>query len=181
MVEGPGSPAFGRLRHPLGQFYEFGISISIPCEVERDVAAQCARDAPAAQRALQAVMAGGAWVQASAEVGPAPGQGAAGIDYGALGARPTGVAGGGEAHELGLRRDAPAAYAAAPGHVARYGACPPALSWMPALSAGAAIGGAACGAASGGATSGAASPLVERSATLSLAMLASAWWVSRPQ
>ena len=78
----------------------------------------------ASRRQSRAAAAGGAGA-AAAEVGAATGQRAGEVDHRAPGAS---VAGDGEAHELGLRRDPPAADAAASGHVARYGACPPALS-----------------------------------------------------
>jgi hypothetical protein len=124
----------GRLRDVLSQFYEFGIAIPIRREIELDIAAQCASETAAAQCALQAVGIGGARLRAAAEIRAAAGQHAAGIDHRARHASRVAVAIDGDAHELGLRRDARAAYAAAPGHVARYGACPPALSDAPAPS-----------------------------------------------
>jgi hypothetical protein len=125
--EGLGSPACGRLRHPLSRFYEFKIAME-GIEVHLDGAAQGAGDAPATRRELQAVGVRSQWGDAPAEVGAAPGQHPGGVDHGAPRAPLVGVTGDGEAHQLGLRRDASATHAAAPGHVARYGACPPALS-----------------------------------------------------
>jgi hypothetical protein len=97
-------------------------------EVELDVAAQRASDATPMQRALQAVGIEHAGTCAATEVGTATGQRAAYVDHGALHAPCFAVASNRQTHQLGLRRDARAAYAAAPRHVARYGACPPALS-----------------------------------------------------
>jgi hypothetical protein len=76
---------------------------------------------------------------------------------------------GGQAYELGLRRDAPAPDAAAPGDVGHYEACPSVAS--PASGSGiASSAGGACPSDCG-----------ERSATLSLSIEESAWWDSRPQ
>src|SRR5581483_776671 len=161
---------------------------------EIDGAAQAARDRSAAQRELQAGGVGSPWGAGAAQVGAAPGQRAGGgEDDDGAGASAAARVGRGEAHERGLRGDPPAADAAAPGDVCGYGACPP-LSCRPAASpageGSAAGGGAGAGSGSpegsaadgaGSVATGAPPPFWERSATLSLAIPASAWWVSRPQ
>jgi putative intracellular protease/amidase len=112
-------PAIGRLCHPLSRFYEFGI--------EGHGAAQRTGDAPPPLGEREAVGAGQRpRARRTAEVGATSRQGACGIDHG-VPRTPAGVSDGGEAHELGLRRNPPAADAAASGHVDRYGVGPPAL------------------------------------------------------
>jgi hypothetical protein len=106
----------------LWRFYEFG--------GKRHGRSQRAGDPAAARRALQARGLGErreATVGATAQVGAAAGQRAVAVEH-RLAAYAGRLASHGDAQELGLRRDSPAADAAAAGHVRPYVVCSSAAS-----------------------------------------------------